>query len=39
MEKYLIDFKNIEWESPMPGFRYKAYIKNNKRIRLVELSS
>jgi quercetin dioxygenase-like cupin family protein len=39
MEKYLINFKNIEWESPMPGFRYKAYIKNNKKIRLVEFSN
>ena len=38
MDEYLIDFKNIAWESPAPGLRYKAYIKDNQRIRLVEFS-
>lgn len=35
---YLIDFENIDWESPAPGIRFKARVRNNQRMRLVEFS-
>lgn len=35
---YLIDFKNISWENPAPGVRYKAYVKGNEKVRLVEFT-
>src|SRR4030067_1821154 len=38
MADYLIDFQNINWENPAPGIRYKAFIRENQRIRLVEFS-
>jgi quercetin dioxygenase-like cupin family protein len=38
MNDYLIDFDSMDWESPAPGVRYKAYIRDNYRIRLVEIS-
>ena len=38
MGKYLVDFKNINWESVYTGQREKAYVEGNRRIRLVELS-
>lgn len=38
MKNYLIDFKNIDWENPARGVRYKAYVKGNQRVRLVEFT-
>ncbi|MDD5451337.1 MAG: cupin domain-containing protein [Desulfovibrionales bacterium] len=38
MKDYLIDFQNMNWESLAPGVRYKAFIRGNQRIRLVEFS-
>lgn len=38
MRKYLIDFNSMSWESTVPGQRQKAYVEENQRIRLVELS-
>ena len=38
MGKYLVDFKNIAWESTYVGQREKAHTEGNRRIRLVELS-
>ncbi len=38
MEDYLIDFKNMDWETPATGVRYKAYIRNNHKIRLAEFT-
>jgi quercetin dioxygenase-like cupin family protein len=38
MDKYLIDFKSIAWESPAPGVRHKVFVKDGQRIRLVEFS-
>ncbi len=38
MEDYLIDFKNMDWEKPASGVRYKAYIRNNHKIRLAEFT-
>lgn len=36
MKNYLIDFKNMGWESPSLGIRYKVYVKGNQKVRLVE---
>jgi len=38
MKNYLIDFKNMEWEPPAPGVRYKAYTRGNHKMRLVEFT-
>ena len=38
IEDHLIDFKNMNWESPATGVRYKAYIRNNPKIRLAEFT-
>jgi len=38
MENYLIDFENMKWETPAPGFRYKAYTRGNHKMRLVEFT-
>ena len=38
MNDILINFKSMKWENPAPGIRYKEYIKDNQRIRLVEFS-
>ena len=38
MGKYLVDFKNMSWESVYSGQREKSYIEGNQRIRLVEIS-
>ncbi|PXF61701.1 MAG: hypothetical protein C4B59_02255 [Candidatus Methanogaster sp.] len=35
---YLIDFKNMEWETPAPGVRYKAHTHDNHKIRLLEFT-
>jgi quercetin dioxygenase-like cupin family protein len=34
----LIDFKNMSWESPAAGIRYKSFIKGAQKIRLVEFT-
>jgi hypothetical protein len=33
-----VDFDSMEWESPMPGVRHKASIRNGRCLRLVEYS-
>ena len=38
MDGYLIEFEDIAWESPAPGVRYKAYIRGDHKVRLVEFS-
>ena len=38
MVEYLIGFKEIAWESPAPGVRQKAFVKDGQRIRLVEFT-
>ena len=38
MGKYLVDFKNISWETAYLGQRQKSYVEENQRIRLVEMS-
>jgi len=34
--EYKIDFDSIEWETPMPGLRYKARRHGQRQVRLVE---
>ncbi len=36
MQRYLIDFAEIDWESPIAGMRQKAFRDGGKQIRLVE---
>jgi hypothetical protein len=38
MNQILVDFESIPWENPAPGVRYKAFIKGNQRLRLLEFS-
>ena len=38
MENYMVDFEKIDWISPTEGIRFKAYEKEGKTIRLMELS-
>jgi quercetin dioxygenase-like cupin family protein len=38
MEEYLIDFENIPWESPEPGIRFKAFVRGDRKLRLVEFT-
>ena len=38
MNDVLVSFKSMKWQNPAPGIRYKEYIKDNQRIRLVEFS-
>ena len=36
MSRYKVEFNLIDWETPMPGLRYKSFNAENKQIRLVE---
>jgi len=36
MKSYKIDFRRLDWESPMEGVRQKAFTEGGKRLRLVE---
>lgn len=36
MIDYLVNFKKLEWESPMPGLRYKVKKQSGKQLRIVE---
>ena len=36
---YKVDFDPIEWQSPLPGVRFKAFVEGNRRMRLVEYTS
>ena len=38
MNDFLVSFKSMKWQNTSPGIRYKEYIKDNQRIRLVEFS-
>jgi len=35
---YLIDFRNMEWENPLPGLRVKIFITGNQKVRIAEFS-
>ena len=34
-----IDFESLQWESPLPGARFKAYRHGGKQLRLLEFSA
>jgi quercetin dioxygenase-like cupin family protein len=34
-----IDFESLQWESPLPGARFKAYKHGGKQLRLLEFSA
>lgn len=38
MKDILVDFENMEWQCPDQGVRYKAFVKDNQRLRLVEFT-
>lgn len=38
MNRFIVDFKGIEWESPMPGVRFKAFVNDGRKLRLVEFT-
>lgn len=39
MEPYRVTFDSLEWQSPMPGIRFKVFRDGNKQIRLAEFTS
>jgi hypothetical protein len=39
MQPYKVDFDILEWQSPLPGARFKAYRADGKEIRLLEFTS
>ena len=39
MSHYRVDFSTIEWQSPVPGVRFKPFVQGNRRMRLVEYTS
>jgi mannose-6-phosphate isomerase-like protein (cupin superfamily) len=38
MDRYLVDFDDIGWESPMEGVRHKVREEHGRKLRLVEYS-
>lgn len=38
MNKQRIDFGSLDWQSPLPGARYKAVQQGSRRLRLVEFT-
>ena len=34
-----VDFDSIEWQSPLAGVRFKAFVQGDRRMRLVEYTS
>ncbi|MFH0944328.1 MAG: cupin domain-containing protein [Planctomycetota bacterium] len=38
MNRYRIDFADMEWELPIPGVRHKVVVKDGVKLRLVEFS-
>jgi len=37
--QYKVDFGSIEWQSPLPGVRFRAFVEGSRRMRLVEYTS
>lgn len=36
MSPYKVDFEALEWQIPMDGVRFKAHVRDGRRLRLVE---
>jgi quercetin dioxygenase-like cupin family protein len=39
VHRFKVDFDTLDWESPLPGARFKVYRTSGKQIRLVEFTS
>lgn len=39
MPPFKVDFDSLDWHSPLPGARAKAYRNGSKQLRLVEFTS
>ena len=37
--QFRIDFDDIPWQSPLPGCRFKATVRDGKQLRLLEFTS
>ena len=37
--KFRLDFENTEWVHPLPGARFKAIVRGDKQVRLLEFTS
>lgn len=37
-ERFKIDFDLLEWQSPLPGARFKAYRDGGRQVRLLEFT-
>jgi hypothetical protein len=33
---YAVDFEELQWESPMPGMRFKSFSRDGKKLRIAE---
>ncbi len=38
MAEQRVDFESLEWQSPLPGARFKVFQQGNRRLRLVEFT-
>lgn len=36
---YSLNFAELQWESPLPGVRFKSFSRDGKKLRLVEFTS
>ena len=39
MQAFKVDFEALEWQSPLPGARFKSHAAGGRQIRLVEFTS
>jgi len=35
---YSVEFDNLQWESPLPGARFKSFFRDGKALRIVEFT-
>jgi ethanolamine utilization protein EutQ (cupin superfamily) len=38
MEIYKVDFRSLDWQSPIKGCRFKAFLQEGRKLRLVEFT-
>ena len=38
MDSCKVDLNTMEWQSPLPGAKFKAFEKDNRKLRLVEFT-
>jgi len=39
MRECRVDFDSLEWQSPLPGARFKVYERDGRRLRFVEFTT